>query len=87
MASSKQQQRTKKQLIADAMAASRESRWEDAISTNDEILERFPREAEALNRKGRAFIELRQLTAARDAYTSLMAELETKKDDDKDGDA
>ena len=72
MASSKQQQRTKKQLIADAMAASRESRWEDAISTNDEILERFTRDAEALNRKGRAFIELRQLTAARDAYTEAL---------------
>ncbi len=63
---------TKKQLNQQALEASLESRWEDALKINDEILERFPREAEALNRKGRALIELRQLGAARDAYSEAL---------------
>ena len=72
MAAPKDKPRTKKQLNADALAASLESRWEESLAINDEILERFPRDAEALNRKGRALIELRQLTAARDAYTEAL---------------
>jgi len=72
LAAPKQKPRTKKQLNADAITAARESRWEDAIAINDEIIGRFPRDAEALNRKGRALIELRQLTAARDAYTDAL---------------
>jgi tetratricopeptide (TPR) repeat protein len=63
---------SKKQLIADAQAAASEGRWEDALAINDKFLERFPREAEALNRKGRAYIELRQLSAARDAYSDAL---------------
>jgi tetratricopeptide (TPR) repeat protein len=72
LAAPKDKPRTKKQLNADALAASLESRWEESLAINDEILERFPRDAEALNRKGRALIELRQLTAARDAYTEAL---------------
>jgi hypothetical protein len=72
LAAPKDKPRTKKQLNADALTASLESRWEDSLAINDEILERFPRDAEALNRKGRALIELRQLTAARDAYTEAL---------------
>lgn len=63
---------TKRQLVAEAQAAAAEGRWEEALAINDRIIERFPREAEALNRKGRAFIELRQLGAARDAYAEAL---------------
>jgi tetratricopeptide (TPR) repeat protein len=63
---------TKRQLIADAQTAAVEGRWEESLAINDKILERFPREAEALNRKGRALIELRQLSAARDAYAEAL---------------
>lgn len=72
MASAKAQKSTKRQLIADALAASLEGRWEDALSLNDQIISRFPRQTEALNRKGRALIELRQLSAARDAYSEAL---------------
>jgi hypothetical protein len=72
LAATKDKPRTKKQLTADALKAALESRWEDSLAINDEIISRFPREAEALNRKGRALIELRQLTAARDAYTDAL---------------
>ena len=70
--SAKSDKATKKQLIADAQQAAIEGRWADSITLNDSVLERFPRQAEALNRKGRALIELRQLSAARDAYSEAL---------------
>lgn len=72
MVSAKNQQSTKRQLIADAVSASLEGRWQDALTLNEQILARFPRHTEALNRKGRALIELRQLNAARDAYSDAL---------------
>lgn len=72
MVSQKKKQSTKRQLTADAVAASLEGRWENALSLNDQIISRFPKETEALNRKGRALIELRQLIAARDAYSEAL---------------
>ncbi|MBA2248383.1 MAG: hypothetical protein H0W23_09645 [Chloroflexia bacterium] len=72
MAPTRNQQSTKRQLTADAITASLEGRWEDALSLNDQIITRFPKETEALNRKGRALIELRLLNAARDAYSEAL---------------
>lgn len=72
MANARQKPLTKKQLNQNALEASLESRWEDALEINDQILERFPRDADAYNRKGRALIELRQLSAARDAYSEAL---------------
>lgn len=72
MAPPKSQQATKRQLIAEAVSASLEGRWDDALALNEQIIARFPRETEALNRKGRALIELRQLSAARDAYSEAL---------------
>jgi tetratricopeptide (TPR) repeat protein len=68
----KKDKSTKRTLIAEAQAAAIEGRWEEALTINDKLIERFPREAEALNRKGRALIELRQLGAARDAYSEAL---------------
>ncbi len=64
--------KTKRVLTAEAQQAALESNWAEALKLNDEFLERFPRDAEALNRKGRALIELRQLTAAKDAYSESL---------------
>ncbi|MGC4189621.1 MAG: hypothetical protein QM589_00120 [Thermomicrobiales bacterium] len=64
--------KTKRQLTAEAQEAALGGNWGLAITINDQMLERFPRDAEALNRKGRALIELRQLTAARDAYSDAL---------------
>ncbi len=63
---------TRKQLIEHAQRAALEGRWEDAITLNDQILERSARDVEALNRKGRALLELRRLSAARDAYSDAL---------------
>lgn len=72
MVSEKNQKATKRQLVADAITASLEGRWEVALALNEQIVSRFPKETEALNRKGRALIELRQLNAARDAYSEAL---------------
>lgn len=68
----KQKQLTKKELNEQALVASVESRWDEVLEINDRILERFPRDAEAMNRKGRALIELRRLTEARDTYSAAL---------------
>lgn len=68
----KEKQLTKKELNELALAASIESRWDDVLDLNDRILERFPRDAEAMNRKGRALIELRRLAEAREAYSAAL---------------
>lgn len=68
----KQKQLTKKELNELALAASIESRWDEVLELNDRILERFPRDAEAMNRKGRALIELRRLADAREAYSAAL---------------
>lgn len=72
MVARKNQANSKRQLIADAVAAAVDGQWEQALAANDALLARFPHDAETLNRKGRALIELRQLNAARDAYTESL---------------
>lgn len=72
LANIRQKPKTKKQMNQEALTASLESRWEDALRLNDEFLARFPRSADALNRKGRAFIELHRLTDAREAYSEAL---------------
>lgn len=72
MGNAQQKPKTKKQLNQEALQASLENRWEEVLRINDEYLERFPRSADALNRKGRAYIELRRYTEAREAYAEAL---------------
>ena len=69
---SAQKPKTKKQLYQDALDASLANTWDDAIALNQEYLDRFPRDAEALNRIGRAYIELGKLGAARESYLEAL---------------
>jgi tetratricopeptide (TPR) repeat protein len=45
------------------------SQWEDAVTTNRNILNIFPHESEAYNRLGKAYSELGRYSDARQAYT------------------
>lgn len=72
MANTRNKPGTKRRLEADAQEAALDGRWDEALTLNDKIIERFPRDANARNRKGRALIELRQLSAARDAYSESL---------------
>ncbi|MCA9832446.1 MAG: tetratricopeptide repeat protein [Thermomicrobiales bacterium] len=69
---SAQKPKTKKQLYQYALDASLANNWEEAIALNEEYLDRFPRDAEALNRKGRAYMELGKLGAARESYLEAL---------------
>lgn len=48
------------------------SQWEEAVTTNRNILNIFPRDAEAYNRLGKAFSELGRYSEARQAYNQTL---------------
>ena len=58
-----------------AIALAMEGRWREAIEVNKEIVEVLPRDVEAHNRLGRAYLELGEYEQAREAY-SRSAELD-----------
>jgi hypothetical protein len=58
--------------VEDARKAAVEGRWEDAIAVNQGIIERFPHDAEAFNRLGRAHLALGSVAAAHDAYVAAL---------------
>lgn len=65
-------QSTKRQMVEQARDVALTGDWEHALEINTNFLERFPRNAEALNRKGRALIELGRLQEAWDAYSEAL---------------
>ena len=60
--------KVKRRLIEKAIQWAMQSRWEEAIEANREILEIAPQDVDALNRLGRALMELGRYAEARDAY-------------------
>jgi tetratricopeptide (TPR) repeat protein len=46
--------------------------WEAAIGVNQQLLERYPKDVDALNRLGKAYFELRQFRAAYEAYRAAV---------------
>jgi tetratricopeptide (TPR) repeat protein len=65
-------ERTKRQLIDDARAAAMDGRWTEAITINEDLIDRFPRDAEPFNRKGRALLELNRFQEALDSYEEAL---------------
>ena len=57
-----------RKLGQQAVALAVQGRWEEAVAANRGILERFPDEAAACNRLGRALIELGRFGEAGEAY-------------------
>lgn len=68
-----QRQLTKRQLIEEARDVSLTGDWEAALEINNRFLERFPSNAEALNRKGRALLELGRFQESWDAYSEALS--------------
>jgi Tetratricopeptide repeat len=64
--------RLKKQWTDQAIQQALASQWEEAVTTNKNILSIYPTEAEAYNRLGKAYSELGQYTEARQAYTQTL---------------
>lgn len=65
-------QQTKRQMLEEAREVALTGDWAHALDINTRFLERFPRDAEALNRKGRALLELGRLQEAWDAYSEAL---------------
>jgi tetratricopeptide (TPR) repeat protein len=65
-------QATRRQLIEDARLAAIEGRWENALTINQQLIDKSPRDAAAFNRVGKAQLELGNVQEAIDAYTSSL---------------
>ena len=60
--------RLKRQRSKQAIDLAMQGRWQEAIAANKFILENFPRDVDAYNRLGRAYMELGEYAQAREAY-------------------
>lgn len=58
----------RRQYTKEAIQLAVESRWQEAAVTNKNILELFPNDVDALNRLGRAQMELGEYEKAKEAY-------------------
>lgn len=67
-----QKPKTRKQLVEVARRAALDGEWDLAISVNRELLERTPRDANAQNRLGRAFLQSRDFASASEAYLAAL---------------
>lgn len=63
---------TKRQMIDHARQLAREGEWDSVITANLEILGRAPKDAEAHNRLGRAFLGLRRFAEATESYSNAL---------------
>ena len=54
--------------VEQAIALAMQNKWSDAIKVNQSIIDLFPQDTDALNRLGRALMELGHYGDARDAY-------------------
>src|SRR5437764_3244863 len=70
--SAEEKARLKKQWTDLAIQQALASQWEEAVSTNRNILNIFPMEPDAYNRLGKAYSELGQYTEARQAYSQTL---------------
>ena len=59
-------------MAAQARRAAIEGRWNEAIELNQKLIERSPRDVDALNRLGKAHYELGQFRSAYESYTAAL---------------
>jgi len=64
--------RYKEQRSKEAIDLAMQAKWQEAVDVNKEILESFPEEVDALNRLGRAYMELGQYMQSKEAYSKAV---------------
>jgi tetratricopeptide (TPR) repeat protein len=64
--------RLRQRLSNDAIDLALQGRWEEAEVVNRDIIEKFPADAEAYNRLGRALTELGAFDGAKEAYLKTL---------------
>ena len=67
------QLRFKEQRSKEAIDMAMQARWQEAVEINKEIITAFPDDVDALNRLGRAYMELGQYKLSREAYKKTVA--------------
>lgn len=70
--SAEEKARLKKQWTDLAIQQAQTGQWEEAVVTNQNILNLFPHEPDAYNRLGKAYSELGQFIEARQAYSQTL---------------
>jgi hypothetical protein len=60
--------RLRRKASQEAISLAMQSRWQEAVTVNQSIIELFPTDIDAYNRLGRAFMELGELAKAKEAY-------------------
>jgi tetratricopeptide (TPR) repeat protein len=63
---------TKRHLVEEARKTAFAGNWEEAVSLNQQIIDRFQKDAEAFNRLGRAHLALGNIDEAKDAYSKAL---------------
>lgn len=61
-----------KRLSQEAITLAIQGRWEEAVAVNKSIIERFPNDAGAYNRLGRALMELGEFAQAKEVYSKAL---------------
>jgi tetratricopeptide (TPR) repeat protein len=61
--------RLRRKASQEAISLAMQSRWQEAVTVNQNIIELFPTDIDAYNRLGRAFMELGELAKAKEAYS------------------
>jgi tetratricopeptide (TPR) repeat protein len=68
-----EQSRLRRQASKEAITLALQGQWKEAIAINLSLIEKFPGDVEALNRLGRAYMELGEYRDAESAYRKTMA--------------
>jgi hypothetical protein len=61
--------RLRRKASQDAISLAMQSRWQEAVTVNQSIIDLFPTDIDAYNRLGRAFMELGEFAKAKEAYS------------------
>lgn len=61
--------RLRRKASQEAISLAMQSRWQEAVTVNQSIIELFPTDIDAYNRLGRAFMELGEFAKAKEAYS------------------
>jgi hypothetical protein len=64
--------RLRRKASQEAIALAMQSRWQEAVTANQNIIEIFPTDIDAYNRLGRAFMELGEFARAKEAYNRAL---------------
>jgi len=65
-------ERKAKQLAEKAIFLAKESRWNEAVDVNKNIIKMFPSDSNALKRLGKALMELQRYLSAKEAYSRAL---------------